>query len=269
MTLWRLQAALRICTIVMALLILPGISAVSAQVAADTGTGNDSVAATTQANFFSVREFLAAGGMIGFVILILSFLMLALVIDALLTTRRVQIIPQGLAETIHRLIGERKRKEAIEQCRQTPGFLSAVLESGLNEMVCGAWPPIEKSMEDAAAEQGARCSRRVEYLAIISTLAPMLGLMGTVWGMIVAFMEFELKANPQISELAPGIYKALVTTLLGLGVAIPATAALAFFRSRIEDLTAEATLLADRVFADHRRGLQSGRLTAQPREHSR
>ncbi len=210
----------------------------------------------TQPGFFSVREFLAAGGVIGFVILVFSFLMLALIIDAAMTTRRSQMIPPSLAESVHRLIAERKRREAVELCRQSPGFLAVILEAGLAEMSSSSWPPIEKAMEDSAVEQGARCSRRVEYLAIISTLAPMLGLMGTVWGMIVAFMEFELKANPQISELAPGIYKALVTTLLGLGVAIPATAALAFFRSRIEDLTAEATLLADRVFADYRRTLQ-------------
>lgn len=210
----------------------------------------------TQPGYFSVREFLAAGGVIGFVILVFSFLMLALIIDAAMTTRRSQMIPPSLAESVHRLIAERKRREAVELCRQSPGFLAVILEAGLAEMSSSSWPPIEKAMEDSAVEQGARCSRRVEYLAIISTLAPMLGLMGTVWGMIVAFMEFELKANPQISELAPGIYKALVTTLLGLGVAIPATAALAFFRSRIEDLTAEATLLADRVFADYRRTLQ-------------
>ena len=111
-------------------------------------------------------------------------------------------------------------------------------------------------MEDASAEQAARCYRRIEHLAVISTLAPMLGLMGTVWGMILAFMEFETKANPQISELAPGVYKALVTTLQGLGVAIPATAALAFFRSRVEELSMEATMVVSHIFADFRRTTQ-------------
>ena len=87
----------------------------------------------------------------------------------------------------------------------------------------------------------------------------MLGLMGTVWGMILAFMEFELKANPQISELAPGVYKALITTLQGLGVAIPAIGALAFFRSRVEELSTETTLLAAHVFSDYRRAAQARR----------
>ena len=83
----------------------------------------------------------------------------------------------------------------------------------------------------------------------------MLGLLGTVWGMILAFMEFEQKANPQVSELAPGIYRALVTTLFGLWVAVPAVASFAYFRNRIDELVAQTALLAEHVFADSKRML--------------
>ena len=83
----------------------------------------------------------------------------------------------------------------------------------------------------------------------------MLGLMGTVWGMILAFMEFERKANPQVSELAPGIYKALVTTLFGLIVAIPAIAAFGFFRNRVDELVAQTALTAEQVFSDLKRSI--------------
>jgi biopolymer transport protein ExbB len=133
------------------------------------------------------------------------------------------------------------------------------LHAGLEEAGTGNYATVEKAIEDSAAEQTARSFRRIEHLAVISTLAPMLGLMGTVWGMIIAFMEFELKANPQISELAPGVYKALITTLQGLGVAIPATGALAFFRSRVEELSTESTLLAGHVFSDYRRAIMARR----------
>lgn len=215
------------------------------------------VSETTRQNksFLSVREMLAAGGTIGYVIMFLSFLMVALIVDACINLRKSTFMPPGLAEEIHQLLGAGKFQEAQAVCQKHPGFLSRVLNAGLEEVPTGSYAAVEKAMEDAAVEQSARCSRRIEYLSVISTLAPMLGLMGTVWGMIVAFMEFELKANPQISELAPGIYKALVTTLQGLGVAIPAIGALAVFRSRIEDLTSESTLLAAHVFSDFRRGL--------------
>ncbi len=206
-------------------------------------------------SFLSIREMLAAGGTIGYVIMFLSFLMVALIVDACINLRKSNFMPPGLAEEIHQLIGAQKFQDAQAVCQKHPGFLSRVLNAGLEEVPTGSFAAVEKAMEDAAVEQAARCSRRIEYLSVISTLAPMLGLMGTVWGMIVAFMEFELKANPQISELAPGIYKALVTTLQGLGVAIPAIGALAVFRSRIEDLTSEATLLASHVFSDFRRAL--------------
>ena len=210
--------------------------------------------------FLSPRELLAAGGMIGYVIMFLSFLMVALIVDYLLTIRRTTFMTPGLAEEVHKLLADRKLPEATKLCEKQPGFMGRVLFAGLQESQQG-YTAIEKAMEDAAAEQSARCYRRIEHLAVISTLAPMLGLMGTVWGMIQAFMEFEMKANPQISELAPGVYKALVTTLQGLAVAIPATGALAFFRSRVEELSMEAALLASHVFADFRRAAQMRKKT--------
>lgn len=211
----------------------------------------------TSQSFLNVRDMLAAGGMIGYVIMFLSFIMVALVIDYVLHIRRSSFMPPGLAEEIHRCLAERKFTEGTQLCEKHQGFLSRVLHAGLEEVSTGSYAVVEKAMEDAAAEQSSRYFRRIEHLSVISTLAPMLGLMGTVWGMILAFMEFEMKANPQISELAPGVYKALITTLQGLGVAIPAIGALAFFRSRVEELSTEATLLAAHVFSDFRRAAQA------------
>jgi biopolymer transport protein ExbB len=213
---------------------------------------------TTQ-SFLNVRDMLAAGGAIGYVIMFLSFIMVALVIDYFLNIRRASFMPPGLAEEVHRCLAEKKIPDALKTCEKHPGFLSRVLTAGLEEVATGSFAVVEKAMEDSAAEQSNRYFRRIEHLSVISTLAPMLGLMGTVWGMILAFMEFEMKANPQISELAPGVYKALVTTLQGLGVAIPAIGALAFFRSRVEELSTETTLLAAHVFANFRRAAQRRR----------
>ena len=212
-------------------------------------------------SMLSLRDMLAAGGSIGYVIVLFSFLMVALIIDHMINIRRSTLMPPGLAEEIHRCLSERRFDEGKKYCIEHPGFLSRVLHAGLDETGLG-YGTIEKAMEDAAIEQSARLFRRIEYLSVISTLAPMLGLMGTVWGMIQAFLEFEQKANPQVSELAPGIYRALITTLLGLGVAVPSLAAFAIFRSRIEELAAETVLLAEHVFADHRRLIQAKR---QPR----
>ena len=210
-------------------------------------------------SFLNVRDMLAAGGTIGYVIMFLSFIMVALIIDNAIQIRRSLFIPPGLAEEIHQCLASRKYGDGLKICEQHQGFLGRLLHAGLEEAGTGNYSTVEKAIEDSAAEQSSRYFRRIEHLSVISTLAPMLGLMGTVWGMIIAFMEFELKANPQISELAPGVYKALITTLQGLGVAIPATGALAFFRSRVEELSTESTLLAGHVFSDYRRGLAAKR----------
>lgn len=203
-------------------------------------------------NSLSLQEMLKAGGALGYLIVLLSLVMVALIADHVMNIRRTTLMPPGLAEEVHRCLAERRIDEGKQRCLQHPGFLSRLLHAGLEETGV-SYHAAEKAMEDAAVEQSARLFRRIEYLSVIGTLAPMLGLMGTVWGMIQAFLEFEQKANPQVSELAPGIYRALITTLLGLGVAVPSLAAFAIFRNRIDELAAEATLLAEHVFADYRR----------------
>lgn len=200
----------------------------------------------------SLSELFEAGGTIGYIITGLSVVMVALVVEHFFSLRRAALIPPGLAESIHHHIGLRHFEEARQQCQFHPSFLAYVLGAGLRETDLG-YDAVEKSLEDAAAEQSARLYRKIEYLSVIGTIAPMLGLLGTVWGMILAFMEFEQKANPQVSELAPGIYKALVTTLQGLCVAIPALAAFAHFRNRIDQLVADGALTAEAVFADYKR----------------
>jgi biopolymer transport protein ExbB len=200
----------------------------------------------------TLGELFEAGGTIGYIITGLSVLMVALIVEHFFSLRHNALIPPGLAEAIHHHIGLRHFEEARQQCQFQPSFLAYVLSAGLRETDLG-YTSVEKALEDAATEQAARLYRKIEYLSVIGTIAPMLGLLGTVWGMILAFMEFEQKANPQVSELAPGIYKALVTTLQGLCVAIPAMAAFAHFRNRIDQLVADGSLTAEAVFTDYKR----------------
>ena len=206
-------------------------------------------------------ELLKAGGMIGYVIMGLSVFMVALMIEHLLSFRRNVLMPRGLAEESHRLIGLGQFKQAEQQCKQQPSFLGYVLSAGLAETELG-YSAVEKAMEDASVEQAARLFRKIEYLSVISAVAPMLGLLGTVWGMILAFMEFEAKANPQVSELAPGIYRALVTTFQGLCVAIPCVAAYAYFRNKVDELVAQTSLMAEHVFANYKRSTALARRAA-------
>ncbi|MEZ6054887.1 MAG: MotA/TolQ/ExbB proton channel family protein [Planctomycetaceae bacterium] len=200
-----------------------------------------------------VRSLIAAGGMIGAVIIGLSIAMVALIVEHLLSIRRSALMPPGLAESVHRSISDGHFAAADKQCREQPSFLAYVVSAGLQEIGLG-YAAVEKSIEDASQEQAARLYRKIEYLSVIGTLAPMLGLMGTVLGMIRAFSEFANKAVPQTADFAPAISQALVTTLLGLGVAVPALAAFSLFRNRIDEYVAETSLLAEQMLAPYKRG---------------
>ena len=201
----------------------------------------------------SLQEILSAGGVIGLLIMLLSIAAVALVIEHVMTIRASVLMPPGLAEEVHQLVAAGKVGPADQRCRMQPSFLAHVLRAGLAE-VEGGWPPVEKAMEDATAEQSARLFRKIEYLSVIGNIAPMMGLLGTVIGMIFAFREVaETQGAARAADLAGGIYLALVTTVEGLIVAIPSVAAFAVFRNRVDHLVAEVAYVAQHVFTPMKR----------------
>jgi biopolymer transport protein ExbB len=208
------------------------------------------------------RKLVEAGGGVGVVIGALSVGMAALVFEYLISLRRGATIPRKLAENLHELIGQRQFKQASDECRQSRSLLGMVVAAGLAEVDSG-YAAVEKAMEDACAQHAGRLYRKIDYLSVIGTLSPMLGLLGTVWGMMLAFSEFASKANVAVTELAPGISTALVTTLLGLAVAIPAYAAYAYFRNRVDEAVATCSQVADHIFYEYRRDQAARRRKAR------
>ena len=217
--------------------------------AADETATTSSENQVPQAGFF---EIVFSGGVTGFLIvmllLCLSVSVVALVVEHLLSIRRDVLIPPGLAEDVQKYLLVGDANGANTACRSKPSFLAFVLEAGISETDSG-WGAVEKAMEDAAAEQSARLFRKIEYLSVIANIAPMVGLLGTVFGMIFAFQEVaSTQGSARAADLATGIYQALVTTVGGLLVAIPALAAFAVFRNRVDQLVAEGSYLAQQVF---------------------
>ncbi|HMO13959.1 MAG TPA: MotA/TolQ/ExbB proton channel family protein [Pirellulaceae bacterium] len=200
-----------------------------------------------------VLQIVFAGGWIGVliiaVLLALSMTAAYLIIDHLLTVRRRDLMPDGLADSTRELLLVGKVTEAKAKCTETPSVMSFVLLHGIAELEFG-WTAVEKALEDAIAEQSARLFRKIEYLAVIGNIAPMVGLLGTVIGMIIAFQQVAVNQGAASApQLATGIYQALVTTVGGLLVAIPALGAFAIFRNRVDQLVAEAAYLAQHVFS--------------------
>ncbi|MHC4406487.1 MAG: MotA/TolQ/ExbB proton channel family protein [Planctomycetota bacterium] len=231
--------------------------------AAPTAAGADRAAAPHSpdkgpASDQSFFEILRAGGVIGLLILLLSIAAVALVIEHVMTIRASVLMPEGLPEEVHQLLAAGKVGQAGQRCRMQPSLLAHVLGAGLAEAE-GGWPAVEKATEDATAEQSARLFRKIEYLSVIGNIAPMMGLLGTVIGMILAFREVaDTQGAARAADLAEGIYLALVTTVEGLIVAIPSLAAFAVFRNRVDQLVAEAAYVAQHVFAPLKRAQPSG-----------
>jgi len=212
--------------------------------------------------FFAI---LKASGVIGLLIILLSIAAVALVIEHALTIRAQVLMPPGLDEEVRQLLMAGKLGPADQACQMQPSFLSFVLRAGLAEIE-GGWSAVEKAVEDATAEQSSRLFRKIEYLTVIGNIAPMLGLLGTVVGMIVAFRELaDSQGAPRAADLAQGIYLALVTTVEGLVVAIPSLAAFAVFRNRIDHLVAEVTYTVQHALTPLKRlRARQPRTTAAP-----
>jgi biopolymer transport protein ExbB len=159
-------------------------------------------------------QIVFSGGPLGvlniLVLIALSIAALALTIDNVRVVRRSAIIPPDLGDEVRDLASGGDIARATSACRSQPSFLASVLLHGLAE-VGGGWSEIEKAMEDATAEQAARLFRRIEYLSVIGNIAPMVGLLGTVTGMLLAFKQVaDTEGNAGAAQLADGIYQALV-----------------------------------------------------------
>jgi len=108
-------------------------------------------------------------------------------------------------------------------------------------------------MEEAADERTTTLLRQIEWLNLIGNISPMLGLLGTVWGMIRAFFSIvQTGGTPKPEDLAGDIGIALVTTLLGLAIAIPALAVYAVMRNRIDSLSTEALVASSELISTFR-----------------
>lgn len=212
----------------------------------------DEATEQTADGFFTI---LFSGGLPGiFLVMVLFALSLTaayLVFEHLMTLRRSELMPEGLSDNVRGLLMAGKVADADRACREQPCFLSFVLLNGLAELD-GGWSTVEKAVEDALAEQSARLFRKIEYLSVIGNIAPMVGLLGTVIGMILAFQRVS-QGSEGAGELAEGIYQALVTTVGGLIVAIPSLGAFAIFRNRADQLVAEGAYAAQHVFTPLKR----------------
>lgn len=189
-----------------------------------------------------------ASGIIGLCLLIISIYMTALVIRLFMEMRVNEAVPPALIEGLEALIRDREFQKAYDACRDNDSFLARLVRTGVANLPNGR-PEAKEAMNGMAEEIVTGMEQRVSYLAIIGQLGPMIGLVGTIAGMISSFREIATAAGsqPKPELVARGISMALFITLEGVALAVPAIFFYSFFRNRIAVLNMEASRVADRV----------------------
>lgn len=166
----------------------------------------------------------------------------AIIIITLIEVRESNILPPESEDAIRRLAGAGNWGELRRFTEQDTAFVSRVVLAGLNNPTEDK-DAVRDAAELAASDECARWFRRIEPLNVIGNLGPLLGLAGTVWGMVIAFAALG-QAGGQASpaSLSTGISKALFHTLLGLLLAVPALTVFGFYRTRIDRLCNKAMI---------------------------
>jgi biopolymer transport protein ExbB len=238
--------------------ILPSLNEESTQEILTPGepVGPDDQAEKKPAEKMSLFQLIRKGGIVGFLIILLSIVALGLVIDYSITIRRSKIVPPKDIAVLKKLIQDRKFQELKSLDQEKASFFSQVVTAGLKEVDAG-YETMIKAMEDTSEALSAGIARKIEHLNVIGNISPMMGLLGTVIGMLRCFNEIaQVTGAIEPKQLAGGIFEALVTTCMGLIVAIPALYFFAIFKNRVDEFTGEASLAAEELVSPLKPGNQ-------------
>ncbi|MCC7475909.1 MAG: MotA/TolQ/ExbB proton channel family protein [Pirellulales bacterium] len=189
------------------------------------------------------------GALYSIIFLSLSFALVAVFVMNALAARREFILPSQLIEGFEAQLNAKNYQGAFEMAKGDESFLGKVLSAGLARISSG-YPQAIEAMQEVGEEENMRLDHRLSYLALIGTISPMFGLLGTVDGMVKAFNVIaQSQVSPKPSELAGGISTALVTTLVGLWLAIPAIAAFNILRNRVARLVLEVGIASENLMS--------------------
>jgi biopolymer transport protein ExbB len=211
-----------------------------AQPETEAVTTSDATAGETRTLLDTVIE----GGVVGLLIILLSMVALGFIVEHFMSIRKPVLMPDAVMEELDELIVAGNIEQAIQVCQEPQNHClgTQVVLAGL-ERYRGSefgFAEYKAAVEEAGEDQTGQLYRKTEVLGLIGSIAPMLGLTGTVLGMIKAFNTIASTGGmARPDELAGGIGQALVTTLMGLVVAMPTMVAFSYFRNKIDSIIAE------------------------------
>jgi biopolymer transport protein ExbB len=187
----------------------------------------------------------SAGLFFGPLLFVVSVGLVAIIVLLALDLRLAVAIPPKFVEDFTNTVNQRNFRGAFELARAEPSFLGKVLTAGMSRLQYGIDDAREVAYHTIESIKAGK-ENLITYLATIGSLGPMLGLVGTVYGMILSFMELSQPGRtPNPQRLADGISHALVITLLGVALAVPAIFCHALFRNRLIRLSMDTANVAD------------------------
>ena len=206
-----------------------------------------------------LAEKLAQGGLIAWAIIGLSVALVALSVARLLAIRYSTQCPEELWLEIDEHLGQGRLAPAAELAATDPSALARVLEAVFKE-TDRSGASLKQRLDDAATEQLVRLRQRISGIGLIAAIAPMMGLLGTVSGMIRAFETMSTSETaPDHAQLAGAISEALITTYLGLIVAIPALVVHSVLRNKTTNIVLRISGYAEQLIRALHRPSGTGR----------
>ena len=180
------------------------------------------------------------GGFMMYPLLLASLLGLGVIIAKAYVLSVAHRQTRKVLTEVSALARDRRLDEALDLAERTPGPVAAILLAGLNQVRQERFGGgVEQAMASTGKIELGFLERGLVVLATVATVAPLMGFLGTVWGMIEAFAAIELAGQVEAALVASGIKIALVTTATGLMIAIPINIAYNYFVSRIDQLILE------------------------------
>jgi biopolymer transport protein ExbB len=191
------------------------------------------------------KHILASVGIVfGAILLLVSIALVTICVLLVMELRMSAAIPPTFVEEFTETVNKRRFKEAYEMAKEDPSAVARVLSAGMSRLQYGIEDAREASYNQLESVKVGK-DQLIAYLATIGTLGPLLGLVGTVFGMILAFMTLSSGDTIKAQELAGEISHALVVTLLGVALSVPAIFAHTFFRNRLVRITHDTGTVAD------------------------
>ncbi|MDO9577642.1 MAG: MotA/TolQ/ExbB proton channel family protein [Candidatus Cloacimonadales bacterium] len=185
--------------------------------------------------FTGIWSFLVKGGILMIPLIICSVLSLAIIIEKILTLKKDKVIVPEVKSVVENIASEEDKALALNVCKKYPGVLSNLIILVLNHQGT-SYTLMREELSDSGRQEIRVLQKGLGILETIAAVAPVLGLLGTVFGMIKVFGVISVQGVGEASALSGGISEALITTAVGLSVGIPALIFYNYFTSKAEEL---------------------------------